>query len=127
MSNLLATMKVERESLVKRLAEHKADPSLATRITTLKTELGKLQAQASGADLKTQIAAIDKAIAAIENPGKVTRPMSEAGKVAIKEGLARYHQSRKVGAQANAPLKAPAAPSTSPVGVTGEQSVGKKR
>jgi hypothetical protein len=109
-------MKAERESLVKRLADHKADPSLATRITTLKTELAKLQAQASGADLKAQIAAVDKAIAAIENPGKVTKPMSEAGKAAIKEGLARYHENRKVGAQANGPLaKAPAAPPAMPV------------
>jgi hypothetical protein len=86
-----------------------------------------LQAQASGADLKAQIAAVDKAIAAIENPGKVARPMSEAGKVAIREGLARYHESRKAGAQANAPLKAPAAPPTASAGTGGEQNDTKKR
>ena len=106
---LLDTMKAERAKLVRALETHKADPAITAHITELKTELAKLIAQLSGADIKAQIAAVDRAIKAIENPGKITKPMSETGKAAIKEGLRKYHESRKKAAQA------PAAPPTAPV------------
>jgi hypothetical protein len=121
MSNLLATMNAEREALVKRLAEHKPDPNLATRIAALRAELAKLQADASGAGLKAEIAAIDKAIAAIESPGKVTKPMSETGRAAIKQGLQKYHENRKKAVQA------PAAPPTAPVPASGERNVAQRK
>jgi hypothetical protein len=92
---LLDTMKAERTKLVKVLETHKADPAITARITELKTELTKLTAQLSGADLKAQIAAVDRAIKAVENPNRVGKPMSDAGKAAIKEGLRKYHEGRK--------------------------------
>jgi hypothetical protein len=116
---LLDTMKAERTKLVKALEAHKADPVVTARITELKTELAKLTAQLSGADLKAQIAAVDRAIKAIENPGKVTKPMSEKGRLAIKAGLQRYHENRKKAAAA------PPAPPTAPVAASGERSVAK--
>jgi hypothetical protein len=79
---------------VKALEAHEADPVVTARVTELKTELAKLTAQLSGADLEAQIAAVDRAIKAIENPGKVTKPMSEKGRLAIKAGLQRYHGNR---------------------------------
>jgi len=113
---LLETMKAERTKLMKAFETHKADPAITARITELKAELIKLTAQLSGADLKAQIAAVDRAIKAIENPGKVTKPMSEKGRLAIKAGLQRYHENRKKAAQADAALpKAPAALPTAPV------------
>ena len=118
---LLDTMKAERTKLVKALETHKADPAITARITELKTELGKLTAQLSGADLKAQIAAVDRAIKAVENPNRVSKPMSDAGKAAIKEGLRKYHENRKKAAQA------PAAPPTAPVAASGERSVAKKK
>jgi hypothetical protein len=116
---LLDTMKAERTKLVKALETHKADPAITARMTELKTELTKLTAQLSGADLKAQIAAVDRAIKAIENPGKVTKPMWEAGKAAIKEGLRKYHENRKKAAAT------PPAPPTVPVAASGERSVAK--
>lgn len=106
---LLDTMKAERTKLVKALETHKADPAITARLTELKTELAKLTAQLSGADLKAQIAAVDRAIKAVENPNRVSKPMSDAVKAAIKEGLRKYHEGRKKTAQA------PAAPPTAPV------------
>lgn len=117
---LLDTMKAERTKLVKALEAHKADPAITARITELKTELAKLSAQLSGADLKSQIAAVDRAIKAVENPGRATKPMSEAGKAAIKAGLARYHENRKA-------AQAPAAPPTAPVAASSERSLAKKK
>jgi hypothetical protein len=114
-------MKAERESLVKRLADHKADPSLAARITTLRAELANLQAEASGAALRAEIGAIDKAINAVENPGKVTRPMSETGRAAIKQGLQKYHENRKKASHT------PAAPPTAPVAASGDRSVTQRK
>lgn len=99
---LLDTMKAERTKLVKALETHKADPAITARITELKTELAKLTAQLSGADLKAQIAAVDRAIKAVENPNRISKPMSDAGKAAIKEGLRKYHENRKAAAQAPA-------------------------
>ena len=118
---LLDTMKAERTKLVKALETHKADPAITARITEPKTQLAKLTASLSGADIKTQIAAVDRAIKAIENPGKVTKRMSEKGRLAIKAGLQRYHENRKKAAQA------PAAPPTAPVAASGERSVAKKK
>ena len=96
---LLETMKAERTKLVKAFETYKADPAINSRIAELRTELTKLTAQLSGADIKAQIAAVDRTIAAIENPTKVGKPMSEAGKAAIKAGLQRYHENRKAAAQ----------------------------
>jgi hypothetical protein len=110
---LLDTMKAERTKLVKAFETYKADPAINSRIAELRTELTKLTAQLSGADIKAQIAAVDRAIAAIENPTKVGRPMSEAGKAAIKAGLQRYHENKKKAASA------PAAPPT--VAVAGKK------
>jgi hypothetical protein len=106
---LLDTMKAERTKLVKALEAHKSDPAITARISELKAELAKLTAQLSGADLKAQIAAVDRAIKAVENPNRVSKPMSEAGKAAIKAGLQRYHENRKKAASA------PAAPPAVPV------------
>jgi hypothetical protein len=117
---LLDTMKAERTKLVKALEAHKADPAITARITELKTELAKLTASLTGADTKAQIAAVDRAIAAIENPGKVGKPMSEKGRLAIKAGLQRYHENRK-----KAAAQVPAAPPTVPVAASGERSVAK--
>jgi hypothetical protein len=96
---LLDTMKTERTKLVKALETHKADPAITARITELKAELTKLTAQLSGADLKAQIAAVDRAIKAVESPNRVSKPMSEKGRLAIKAGLQRYHENRKKAAQ----------------------------
>src|ERR1035437_3799355 len=117
---LLDTMKAERTKLVRALEIHKADPAITARITELKSELGKLTASLSGADIKTQIAAVDRAIKAIENPNRVSKPMSDAEKAAIKEGLRKYHEGRKAAA-------APPAPPTVPVAASGERSVAKKK
>jgi hypothetical protein len=118
---LLDTMKAERTKLVKALEVHKADPAITTRITELKAELAKLTGQLSGADLKAQIAAVDRAIKAVENPNRVNKPMSEKGRLAIKAGLQRYHENRKKAAQLAA------APPTAPAAASGERSVGKKK
>jgi hypothetical protein len=113
---LLETMKAERTKLMKAFETYKADPAITARIAELKIELAKLTPQLSGADLKAQIAVVDRAIAAIENPTKVGKPMSEAGKAAIKAGLQRYHEIRKKTAQTDASSpKAPAAPPAAPV------------
>ena len=117
---LLDTMKAERTKLVKAIETHKADPAITARITELKTELAKLTASLSGADIKAQISAVDRAIKAIENPGKVTKPMSEAGKAAIKEGLRKYHEGRKA-------AQAPAAAPTVPVAASSERNVAKRK
>jgi hypothetical protein len=117
---LLETMKAERTKLLKALEAHKADPAITARITELKTELAKLTAQLSGADLKAQIAAVDRAIKSVENPNRVGQPMSDAGKAAIKEGLRKYHEGRKA-------VQVPVAPTTAPAGISGEQGVAKKR
>ena len=106
---------------MKALETHKADPAITARITELKTELAKLTASLSGADIKAQISAVDRAINAIENPGKVTKPMSEAGKAAIKEGLRKYHEGRKKAAQA------PAAPPAVPVAASSERNIAKRK
>jgi hypothetical protein len=98
---LLETMKTERERLVKARDEFKADPKIAARITELKTELATLTAQLTGTSIKSQIVAIDRAIKAIENPKRVSKPMSEEGKARIKAGLAAYHQKRKATAAAS--------------------------
>ena len=111
---LLDTMKAERTKLVKALETHKADPAITTRITELKTELTKLTAQLSGADLKAQIAAVDRAIKTVENPNRVGKSMSDAGKAAIKEGLRKYHEGRKA-----------AQPVVPPSAASGERSVAK--
>jgi hypothetical protein len=79
--------------------------------------LSKLTASLSGADIKTQIAAVDRAIKAIENPGKVTKPMSEAGKAAIKEGLRKYHEGRNAAGK----------PVVPPPAASGERSVAKRK
>jgi hypothetical protein len=118
---LLDTMKTERIKLVKALEAHKADPAITTRITELKTELAKLTGQLSGADLKSQIAAVDRAIKAVESPSRISTPMSEKGRLAIKAGLQRYHENRKKAAQA------PAASPSAPVAASSERSVGKKK
>jgi hypothetical protein len=118
---LLETMKAERTKLMKAFETHKADPAITARITELKTELAKLTAQLSGADLKAQIAAVDRAIMAIENPNRVSKPMSEKGRLAIKAGLQRYHENRKKAGQA------PAASPSVPVAARGERIVGNKK
>jgi len=105
--SLLETMKAEKAKLEKQLEQFKPDPAITARISALKEELSKLNASVSGSEIKSQIAALDKAIGAIENPGRVTRPMSEAGKAAIKAGLQRYHQNRKKTTQT--PAAAPTA------------------
>ena len=115
---LLDTMKAERTKLVKALEAHKVDPAITARITELKTELAKLTAQLTGADLKAQIAAVDRAIKAVENPNRASKPMSDAGKAAIKEGLRKYHEGRKA-------AQAPAAPPTAPVAASGERGIAK--
>ena len=114
---LIDTMKAERTKLVKALETHKADPAITARITELKAELGKLTAQLSGADLKAQIAAVDRAIKAVENPNRVSKPMSDAGKAAIKEGLRKYHEGRKAAGQ----------PVVPPPAASGERSVATKK
>jgi hypothetical protein len=53
---MINQLKAERTKLVKALETHKADPAIAARITELKTELAKLTAKATGADIKVQIA-----------------------------------------------------------------------
>ena len=111
---LLETMKAEREKLIQARDAHKADPKIAARITELKAELTTLTAQVSGADIKAKIAAVDRAIKSIENPGRVTRPMSEEGKARIKAGLANYHAKRKAAAQGTASAASEAAQSVSP-------------
>jgi hypothetical protein len=118
---LLETMKAERTKLMKAFETHKADPALTARIAELKAELANLTAQLSGADLKSQIAAVDRAILAIENPNRVSKPMSEKGRLAIKAGLQRYHENRKKAAQA------PAASPSVPVAAGVERSVAKKK
>ncbi len=114
-------MRAERTKLVKAFEVHKADPAITARIAELKTELARLTAQLSGADLKSQIAAVDRAIKAIESPNRVSKPMSEKGRLAIQAGLQRYHENRKKAAQA------PAAPPSAPVAASGERSIGKKK
>jgi hypothetical protein len=125
---LLETMKAERTKLMRAFETHKADPAVTARIAELKLELAKLTAQLSGADLKAQIAAVDRAIKAVENPNRVSKPMSEKGRLAIKAGLQRYHENRKIAAQADTSLpKAPAAPPFVPVAASSERNVGKKK
>jgi hypothetical protein len=118
---MINQLKAEREKLLKALEAHKPDPALAARITELKTELAKLTAKAAGADIKVQIASYDRAIYALEHPtaSGTCKPMSEAGKAAIKEGLRKYHDNRKKAAQA------PAAPPTAPVAASAQRSVAK--
>ena len=115
---MINQLKAEREKLVKALAAHKPDTALAARITELKTELAKLTAKSAGADLKAQIASYDRAIYALEHPtvSGTGKPMSEAGKAAIKAGLQRYHENRKKAAQA---------PVVPPPAASGERSVAK--
>jgi hypothetical protein len=112
---LLETMKAEREKLIQARDAHKADPKIAARVTELKAELGTLTAQISGADIKAKIAAVDRAIKSIENPGRVTRPMSEEGKARIKAGLANYHAKRKAAAQGTALATSPVTQTVAPV------------
>lgn len=114
---MINQLKAEREKMVKALAAHKPDPALAARITELKAELAKLTAKATGADIKAQIASYDRAIYALEHPtvSGTGKPMSEAGKAAIKEGLRKYHEGRKAAGQPVAP----------PPAASGERSVAK--
>jgi len=110
--SLLETLKAEKAKLEKQLEQFKPDPVIAGKISELKTELAKLTASVSGSEIKSQIGAIDRAIKAIENPGKVAKPMSDAGRAAIKEGLRKFHENRKKTTQPPAvPPPAHAAPS----------------
>ncbi len=114
---MINQLKAEREKLVKALEAHKPDPALAARITELKADLAKLTAKATGADIKAQIASYDRAIHALEHPtaSGTGKPMSEAGKAAIKAGLRKYHENRKKAAQ----------PVVPPPAASGERSVAK--
>ncbi len=116
---MINQLKAEREKLVKALEAHKPNPALAAPITELKAELAKakLTAKATGADIKAQIASYDRAIHALEHPtaSGTGKPMSEAGKAAIKAGLRKYHENRKKTAQ----------PVVPPPAASGERSVAK--
>lgn len=127
--SLLETMKAEREKLVKALEAHKADPAITARIADLKAELGKLSAQLSGQNIKSQISVIDRAIKTIENPNRVNTPMSEKGRLAIKAGLQKYHEGRQA-AQAPAALPTvagePVVPPPNPTVASGSERSGAK-
>jgi hypothetical protein len=113
--SLIETLKAERTKLAAALTDFKPDNA---RITALRAEIAVL----SGSALKSELVTLDRTIKNLENPGRATRPMSEAGKLAIKAGLANYHAKRKEAASA-----ASGAPQTASPAIPSVTAPGKKR